>query len=111
MQVPESQWMNFGLWTDTTNFVEACRALSSRLLAAASIEKGHSVLDVGCGCGDQMLLCAQTTEASHIVGIDLSAAQVDQANIRAHALLATSPANHVEIRARVASAVNLPAEA
>ena len=35
--------------------------LTARLLAAAQIQDGENVLDVGCGCGDVTILAARAT--------------------------------------------------
>src|SRR6201992_123717 len=52
------------------------RRLTARLLAAAQIEDGENVLDIGCGCGDVTILAAQAARGGHALGADLSQAQV-----------------------------------
>ena len=53
--------------------------LTARLLAAARIEDGDSVLDIGCGCGDVTVLAARATPGGHALGADISQIQVAEA--------------------------------
>ena len=53
--------------------------LRARLLAAAQIEDGENVLDIGRGCGDMTILAARATGSGHALGADLSRIQVAEA--------------------------------
>ena len=53
--------------------------LRARLLAAARIQDGENVLDIGCGCGDATILAARATRSGHALGADLSGIQVAEA--------------------------------
>jgi SAM-dependent methyltransferase len=53
--------------------------LTARLLAAAQIQDGENVLDIGCGCGDATILAARATGRGHALGADLSRIQVAEA--------------------------------
>ena len=53
--------------------------LTARLLAAARIQDGENVLDVGCGCGNATILAARAAGRGHALGADLSAIQVAEA--------------------------------
>ena len=53
--------------------------LRARLLAAAAIQDGDNVLDVGCGCGDVTILAARATGSGHALGADFSRIQVAEA--------------------------------
>jgi SAM-dependent methyltransferase len=53
--------------------------LKARLLAAARIQDGETVLDVGCGCGDTTILAARAAGSGHALGADLSRIQVAEA--------------------------------
>jgi SAM-dependent methyltransferase len=53
--------------------------LTARLLAAAQIQDGENVLDIGCGCGDTTILAARATRSGHALGADLSRIQVAEA--------------------------------
>jgi SAM-dependent methyltransferase len=49
------------------------------LLAAAQIQDGENVLDIGCGCGDATILAARATGSGQALGADLSRIQVAEA--------------------------------
>ena len=53
--------------------------LTARLLAAAQIQDGENVLDIGCGCGDTTILAARATGSGHALGADFSRIQVAEA--------------------------------
>jgi SAM-dependent methyltransferase len=53
--------------------------LTARLLAAAQIQDGENVLDVGCGCGDTTILAARATGSGYALGADFSRIQVAEA--------------------------------
>ena len=53
--------------------------LTARLLAAARIQDGENVLDIGCGCGDVTILAARATGSGHALGADFSLIQVAEA--------------------------------
>jgi SAM-dependent methyltransferase len=53
--------------------------LTARLLAAARIQDGENVLDIGCGCGDTTVLAARAAGSGHALGADFSRIQVAEA--------------------------------
>jgi SAM-dependent methyltransferase len=53
--------------------------LRARLLAAAAIQDGEHVLDVGCGCGETTTLAARAAGSGHALGADFSRIQVAEA--------------------------------
>jgi SAM-dependent methyltransferase len=53
--------------------------LRARLLAAARIQDGENVLDIGCGCGDVTILAARATRSGYALGADFSRIQVAEA--------------------------------
>jgi SAM-dependent methyltransferase len=53
--------------------------LTARLLAAARIQDGENVLDVGCGCGDVTILAARATGSGRALGADFSRIQLAEA--------------------------------
>jgi SAM-dependent methyltransferase len=53
--------------------------LTARLLAAAQIQDGENVLDIGCGCGDATILAAHAAGTGRALGADLSRIQVTEA--------------------------------
>jgi SAM-dependent methyltransferase len=52
------------------------RRLRARLLAAAQIQDGESILDIGCGCGDTTLPATRATGSGRALGADISRIQV-----------------------------------
>lgn len=73
---PGSTWGNLGLWTDARNYPSACEALAIKLAQTAQLQPGCSVLDVGFGYGDQLLLWKQRFGVGAITGIEIDAAGV-----------------------------------
>jgi SAM-dependent methyltransferase len=53
--------------------------LTARLLAAAQIQDGENLLDIGCGCGDTTILAARATGSGRALGADFSRIQVTEA--------------------------------
>jgi ubiquinone/menaquinone biosynthesis C-methylase UbiE len=53
--------------------------LTARLLAAAQIQDGENVLDVGCGCGDVAILAARANGSGHALSADFSRILVAEA--------------------------------
>ncbi|CAA7266494.1 unnamed protein product [Cyclocybe aegerita] len=53
---PATEWLNMGFWKDAKNLPEACKALALKLTTAAHLKEGGSVLDVGHGTGESLLL-------------------------------------------------------
>ncbi|MEV8550782.1 class I SAM-dependent methyltransferase [Streptomyces glaucescens] len=53
------------------------------LLAAAAIEPGARVLDIGCGAGTTTQLAARAAAPGHALGLDLSAPMLERARRRA----------------------------
>ncbi len=58
------------------------RVYSQRLLDAARIQRGESVLDVGCGCGESSFAAARAASPGTVVGVDLSAGMLASARER-----------------------------
>ena len=75
-----SSWGNLGLWEGgSQSYSDACRALALRLAQRARLAPGCSVLDVGFGHGDQLLLWKQQFRVGPITGIEADAAGVAEA--------------------------------
>jgi tRNA G46 methylase TrmB len=53
--------------------------LRARLLAAARIRDGESILDIGCGCGDVTLPAARAAGSGQALGADISGILVAEA--------------------------------
>jgi cyclopropane fatty-acyl-phospholipid synthase-like methyltransferase len=75
-----STWGNLGLWSDAAqDYPAACEALALKLGQRAELIPGCSVLDVGFGYGDQLLLWKQRFGVGPITGIEADAAGITQA--------------------------------
>ncbi|WP_181776300.1 class I SAM-dependent methyltransferase [Amycolatopsis pittospori] len=68
------------LWADhPERYNGMMAAFDAPLFAAADIEDGHTVLDVGCGAGLTTRLAARKAGSGHALGIDISAPLVERA--------------------------------
>lgn len=76
---PGSTWGNLGLWAAAQDYPSACRALAIRLAEAAQLHPGCSVLDVGFGYGDQLLLWKERFGVGCITGFETDAQGVTEA--------------------------------
>jgi len=85
---PDASWGNLGWWEKAGTYAQAAEDLARVLGNAAQLRPGDHVLDVGCGCGDQLLLWRSAFGVAQVVGRDIIKSQVELANrhIR-HALL------------------------
>jgi SAM-dependent methyltransferase len=62
------------------------RPLGDEVLAAARVQPGERVLDVGCGCGETTLALSRAVgEGGEVVGVDLSEPMLARARARAQA--------------------------
>ncbi|OYT92349.1 MAG: hypothetical protein CFE43_08780 [Burkholderiales bacterium PBB3] len=75
----DSTWGNLGLWTQAQDYPAACEALAVRLADQVQLQPGHSVLDVGFGYGDQLLVWKKSYGVGRITGIETDAAGIAQA--------------------------------
>lgn len=71
-----SMWLNLGFWSNTKDFSTACQSLALLLADAVNLNKNDVILDVGFGCGDQILLWIQQFGVSKVVGLNVEESQV-----------------------------------
>jgi microcystin synthetase protein McyJ len=65
-------WLNLGYWKDARTYPEACRAMAIILGEAAELKSTDTVLDVGCGFGEQDALLMEQFRVTRIMGIDIT---------------------------------------
>ncbi len=75
-------WGNLGLWCEGDSYSEACRRLALELGTMAGLDSSSQVLDVGFGCGDQLLLWLEHFDVASLQGVNLSASQTARAKQR-----------------------------
>lgn len=80
--------LNLGYWENTSNVVEACNNLILRFAKFAEISEHQSILDVGFGYGEQILILSKLYKHLTIDGIDLSQIHLEVASkkIKQHKL-------------------------
>jgi len=75
-------YLNLGYWRDATDLDAASDALAMLVGEHAGLNPADTVLDCGFGFGDQDILWAQTLKPSRIIGLNITASQVDLARRR-----------------------------
>ncbi len=75
-------YLNLGYWRDATDLDAASGALAMLVGERAGLNPTDTVLDCGFGFGDQDILWAQTLKPGHIIGLNITASQVDLARRR-----------------------------
>ncbi|PWN53746.1 hypothetical protein IE53DRAFT_309695 [Violaceomyces palustris] len=72
---PETEWMNMGLWctpatgSSEKSFPEACEALAKLMHRSAELKPQSSILDVGHGNGDSLLLLKRNWNPAVLHGV------------------------------------------
>ena len=64
--------LNLGYWENTSNVIEACKNLILKFAKFAEISDHQSILDVGYGYGEQILILSKLYQHLKIDGIDLN---------------------------------------
>ncbi len=75
-------WGNLGLWREGDSYSGACHRLALELGDTAGLDNSSQVLDVGFGCGDQLLLWLEHFGVASLQGVNLSASQTARAIAR-----------------------------
>ena len=83
-------WGNLGYWENTQDYVTACEQLAKKVGDSAALNHESEIMDLGFGCGDQLIFWHQKYGVSSISGVNTSQSQVGlaqkklrQANINA----------------------------
>lgn len=77
-------WRSAQQWVDCQDQLDAMmQPVLDRLLAAADLQRGQQVLDIGCGTGASTMAVAQNVGSSgHVTGVDISDIMLDRARDR-----------------------------
>lgn len=78
-------WGNLGYWSDGDSYSDACRSLATLLGNSSALDSGSTVLDVGFGCGDQLLLWLSEFQVRSVAGVNYSHSQTRWAQQRGKA--------------------------
>ena len=78
----DQYWGNLGYWQPDDDYSTACKGLANQLAVAASLNTNSRVLDVGFGCGDQLLLWLDEYHIESLCGINYSFSQTTVAQQR-----------------------------
>ena len=99
-------YLNLGYWREARTIDDACRALVHLVAATAALGPGDRLLDVGFGFAEQDLYWMETCRPRRIIGVNLTASQVEVARARVAArgladriTLLTGSATAVPLRA------------
>jgi ubiquinone/menaquinone biosynthesis C-methylase UbiE len=79
-----SLYLNLGYWdgTDVDDYDAACNRMAHELALAVGMKPGHTVLDCGFGFADQDIYWATAFRPACIVGLNVTALQVEKARQR-----------------------------
>lgn len=77
-----THWGNLGEWGRAQTYPQACSALADRLARHARLSAHTALIDVGFGCGDQLLQWIETWGVRELSGLNLSESQTRRARER-----------------------------
>lgn len=72
-------WGNLGYWLDASTYPEACESLARQLAKSVELKNSDDVVDIGFGCGDQLLLWLNEFQVADLSGLNLSRSQTRHA--------------------------------
>ncbi len=75
-------YMNLGYWKTAPDIDTACRDMARLLADAVKLGPDDSLLDAGCGFGDQDMLFCDEYNVGNVVGINITPSQVNLGNER-----------------------------
>lgn len=75
----DSLYLNLGYWPGARSYDHACELLAKTLAEAAALGPDDALLDVGFGMADQDIYWAQVFSPRKIVGLNITASQVEVA--------------------------------
>jgi len=99
-------YLNLGYWETAQTLQEACQALAALIADTVKMVPQDQVLDVGFGFADQDIFWANAYHPRHILGLNITASQVESARWRVSELQMTE-----RIDLRLGSATQMPLDA
>jgi len=97
-------YLNLGYWDGATTLDDACQALTALVADRAGMGPGDRVLDVGFGFADQDLFWQTCYRPDGIIGLNITASQVETARERVRA---AGLAERIDLRLGSATAMPL----
>lgn len=98
-------YLNLGYWDGAQSLDDACQALVELVAEAAGMGPGDQVLDVGFGFGDQDLHWMDRYQPARIVGLNITASQVEVARGRVRS---AGLAERIDLQLGSATAIPFP---
>jgi ubiquinone/menaquinone biosynthesis C-methylase UbiE len=98
-------YLNLGYWTGEQTLDEACQALAALVADRSAMGPEDRVLDVGFGFADQDIHWLETRGPAHILGLNITASQVEVARRRVADL---GLADRIDLREGSATDMSLP---
>jgi len=72
----EHHWGNLGYWENTQDYTTACKQLAQKVGDSAALNHESEMMDLGFGCGDQLIFWHQKYGVNSISGVNTSQSQV-----------------------------------
>ena len=97
-----SYWGNLGLWRKNTpaaeqDYAQACSALAHLVAQQAQLQPDDVLVDIGFGCGDQLLLWLQHYRVEQLYGLNISRSQTQLSQQRLIGAGYAQPAPQISI--------------
>ncbi len=78
----DSTWQNLGDWSHADRYPDAARALAVRLGRTVGLSAADRLIDVGCGCGDQLVLWQTEFGVPEVIGLEPHRPSAERAAVR-----------------------------
>lgn len=104
----KTYWGNLGYWRQDSKYPDACCALANLLANEVELAGVNSILDVGFGSGDQLLLWIEKYGVENIFGINLSQVQTELAKQRILETAERLDLGHLKIDLKTGDELQLP---